>query len=196
MKDINKNKIIKTLNYLVSSFKYEKQINFNNYKAINFTPPEYQSGTLHPETKNKFTRIFSIPLSEGIYGPFYRYTPHKCNLFADNDKGGYFTLIKLNCLNCAKRTLWLYDKNRKYFYTKNKKLYRYECYFQIIDDRYSTIFIGEIAYGNAIQIRPNNWIFGNDISENKIYFNPNGVELSINPCKNCKKSFHDIFENK
>lgn len=189
-----------------------KLFKFNNYKVIHFIPPDFQTETMHPETKHKFIKIFSLPLPKGLFGPFYRYTPYDNFLLADNDIGGYFTLKKVNCIGCAKRDFWLYDKNRTYFYNKNGiNLYRYECCFDIEDDSYSTIFIGEISFGDGIQVRPNNWIFGGDTNrKNKVYYkksknnklikleNINNYHKLSDPndinCQKCNKSFINIFE--
>lgn len=193
----NELKIIQDINQLVNNFKTDIVLNINDYSVIKFIPPEFEVDYLHPETKNKFITINSIPIKKGIYGPFYRYSPKNCLLIADNDKGGYFTISKIDCYNCAKRILWLYDKNRECLYkTISNDLFRFECFFVIEDDFYSTIFVGEIAYGDALQIRPNNWIFGNDtFHKNKIYYKFE-CKLSHNNCNGniCKKSFEDAFE--
>jgi len=187
------------MNQLADDFKSTKSIDsiINNYSVIKFTQPEYEVGYLHPETKYKFITINSIPLKKGIYGPFYRYYPKNCPLLADNDRGGYFTITKIDCYECAKRILWLYNKNREYFYKNiSNDLYRFECFFLVEDDLSSTIFVGEIAYGDALQIRPNNWIFGNDIfRKNKIYYKYE-IQLSHDTCDSnkCNKSFKDAFE--
>ena len=192
------NILIDDFSILITKLKIDKKLfKHNNYKIIHFTPPDVQSGKLHPDTKHKFIKLFSLPLPKGIFGPFYRYTPNDDFLIADNDIGGYFTIKKINCFGCAKRDFWLYDKNRKYFYEKNNSLNRFECFFEINDDTYSTIFIGNISYGDAIQVRPNNWIFGGDTySKNKVYykFQKKLLDPNLINCNKCTKSFFEFFK--
>jgi len=156
----------------------------SNYELIEFSPPNIQYDFLHPDTKSKFEKIYSFPLKKGIYGPFYRYHINENKLKADNDLGGYFTDLKSGCIKCIKSSLWLFDKNRKYFY-RDKELYRHICYFRIDNDEFSTIFIGKVAFGKAIQIRPNNWIFRKD-KGNGIYFKLD-KKIEKKSCKKCQK---------
>ncbi len=170
-----------------------------NYQKINFTPPEIQTGKLDPETPYKFIRIYSYPIKKGVYGPFYRYTPNQDNLEADNYLGGYFTDTRISCcVGCVKIKLWLFDRDKRYFYKNREKLFRHRCYFKIEDDKYSTVFLGTVAYGKCVQIRPNNWIFGNDTERrNGIYFKSDAKKNKLtNKCcsKIRSKSFFRIFE--
>ena len=104
------------LNFICKTFKKSKKINIKNFKIIKFPSTKTYTDELHPDTKSKFINFYSIHLTKGIYGPIYRYCPDMKNLYADNERGGYFTNLKLECEGCIKRKLWLYNKNRKYFY--------------------------------------------------------------------------------
>ena len=105
----------------IDNFLRSKESNstINDYrkklKKIEFTSPKFQTGELHPETRCKFFKIYSIALNKGFYGPFYRYTPDSNELKANNDIGGYFTNEKINCVTCAKINLWLYKKTKSTF---------------------------------------------------------------------------------
>jgi len=178
------NQVTAALQTFIDSFRYKgSRLRFWFWCKIQFTPPTFQTGELHPDTRCKFVSISSFPLPEGIFGPFYRYTPRKTGLIADNDTGGYFTDQEFSCAGCAKFRLWLFDKERKYFYDKEPHLYRQECYFIIDNPRYATIFTGNAAYGGAFQIRPNNWIF-DQRKGNKIVY-ANSVQLAQQQCPDC-----------
>jgi len=159
-------------------------------KELAFTGPALGAHGLATDTPSKFSIIYHIKLLPGFYGPFFRYSPDE-HPKTTNETGGYFTDVSTNCAACATSRLALFDGKGARLYPKNF-LYRYEFYFDIKDAGHADILVGTIPKGNAIQLRPTNWILGWNNVERA--FNSNRILYKANPelipfnhhCKRCR----------